>query len=107
MAVTCCEFIWLKSVLHNLLIPYQGPAMLYCDNKAALHIAANLVFHERTKQIEIDCHLVRNQIQQGLVQTFHVALHHQPADLLTKPVGITKFLSLVTKMGILNIYAPS
>lgn len=81
--------------------------MLYCDNKATLHIAANLIFHELTKYIGIDFNLVCDQIQQGLLQTFHVAMHHQLADLLTKPLGITKFLSLVTKMGILNIYAPS
>jgi len=29
---------------------------LYCDNKAAISIAHNLVQHDRTKHVEIDRH---------------------------------------------------
>jgi hypothetical protein len=52
MAAVCCEFLWLKSFLRSLGVLHSSPMRLFCDSHAAIHIAANPVFHERTEHIE-------------------------------------------------------
>ncbi|XP_068328140.1 uncharacterized mitochondrial protein AtMg00810-like [Pyrus communis] len=59
MASPVCELIWLKSLLFDIGFPSNEPMSMFCDNQAAMHIASNHVFHERTKHIEVDCHYVR------------------------------------------------
>ncbi|KAL6185670.1 hypothetical protein ACLB2K_041800 [Fragaria x ananassa] len=104
MATTCCEITWLQNILKDLNVCQAQPVKLYCDNQAAIHIASNPVYHESTKHIEIDCHVVREKVQNGFIRTAHIRTKDQPADLFTKPLSSTQFDTLLGKLNVINIH---
>ena len=60
MTHTASEMLWVRSLLRDLGIDVSTPMQMFCDNQAAIFIAKNPVFHERTKHIEVDCHFIRD-----------------------------------------------
>ncbi|KAL6322866.1 hypothetical protein AAG906_020893 [Vitis piasezkii] len=107
MIGACCELTWLWYLLKDLGVLHQEPALLHCDNKAALHIATNPVFHERTRHIEMDCHYIRDKIQDGSIITRHVSSAHQLANILTEPLGKEIFALMIHKLGVQDIHSPT
>ncbi|XP_057969403.1 uncharacterized protein LOC131158550 [Malania oleifera] len=62
LVATTCEVQWLLFTLQDLNIDHPQLSLLYTDSKSALSIATNPVQHERTKHIQIDCHLIREKL---------------------------------------------
>ncbi|KAM1418768.1 hypothetical protein ACFXTO_022388 [Malus domestica] len=107
MAATACELIWLKGFLSELEFTSMTPMSLYCDNQAAMHIASNPVFHERTKHIEVDCHCIHAQVQSKVIAAVFTRNHDQLADLFTKALDSTQFQCLLCKLGLINPLDPA
>ncbi|XP_014517178.1 uncharacterized protein LOC106774648 [Vigna radiata var. radiata] len=105
LATNTCELQWLTYLLTDLHILFKQPTLLYCDNQSALQIATNQVFHEGTKHIDIDFHLVHEKVRSGLVKLLPVSSSQQLADIFTKSLSPSLFSDLSTKLGMFNLYS--
>ncbi|KAM6596869.1 hypothetical protein CsatA_007393 [Cannabis sativa] len=106
LAATTSEITWLQYLLQDFQIPQHKPAFIYCDNQSAIHIANNPTFHERTKYIELDCHFIRDKINNSTIRLIPVSSNLQLADAFTKPLPSTTLTTHTTKMSVYDIYSP-
>ncbi|KAL2335001.1 hypothetical protein Fmac_016214 [Flemingia macrophylla] len=107
LASLTCEIQWLSYLFNVFKIAFHSPASVFCDNKSAIHLPHNPTFHERTKHIEIDCHVVLEKIQSGLIHLLPISSTSQLADAFTKPLHSTSFNSFVSKLGLCDVHSPT
>ncbi|KAG7559383.1 Integrase catalytic core [Arabidopsis thaliana x Arabidopsis arenosa] len=100
------ELMWLKALLKDFGIDTPKPITMHCDNQAAIHIASNSVFHERTKHIEVDCHKVREQVQLGVILPCYTESEEQLADIFTKGASTKVCEYIHHKLGLVDLSRP-
>jgi hypothetical protein len=83
--------LWIQYLLRDLGVQLPSPPKFWCDNIGATYLAANPVFHARTKHVEIDFHFVRDQVAAKALQILFISSKEQIADVLTKPMFPTGF----------------
>ena len=105
MTLATCELIWLKQLLQELRFGKDGQMTLVCDNQAALYIASNLIFLERIKYIEVDCHFIQEKIASGCMTTSFVNLNDQLADIFIKSLQGPRIQYICNKLGAYDLYA--
>ncbi|RVW39002.1 Retrovirus-related Pol polyprotein from transposon RE1 [Vitis vinifera] len=93
------ELVWIQSLLQELCLP-TSPPILWCDNQSAAHLAANSVFHSRSKHIELDLHFIREKVLRQELQICYVPSGDQLADIFTKHLPITQFCNLRSKLTV-------
>lgn len=102
-----CEGMWLSRFLKELKIPVDRPLKMFCNNQAVISIAKNPVHHDRTKHVQIDCHFIKEKMEEGIIMLLYTPTGLQTAGILTKALPRTNFEDLSTKLGMINIYHPA
>jgi hypothetical protein len=87
------KFLWLRGLLGELSVPQLTNS---------IQIAANPVFHERTKHIEVDCHSIRESFAQQEITLPHISTKHQTADVFTKALFRPRHQFLIDKLMLLD-----
>jgi hypothetical protein len=64
------------------------------DNSSVIALAKNLVFHERSKHIDIRFHYLRDCIANKKVEVKYVKTQDQVADIFIKPLKSDVFIKI-------------
>ncbi|XP_019179166.1 PREDICTED: uncharacterized protein LOC109174382 [Ipomoea nil] len=107
LAATVCEVQWLTFTLRDLQVNLTKRAAVFCDNKSAIAIAENYVFHERMKHIEIYCTIIREKVTQGLIKLLFVSSSSKITDGFTKALPIPQFRLFISKLGSQDLHTPA
>ncbi|KAI3739728.1 hypothetical protein L2E82_30139 [Cichorium intybus] len=102
MAATlaACQGVWLRRLLSEITGQKVPPVVLSVDNRSALDLMKNPVFHGRSKHIDIRFHFIRECVENGEIIVKHVSSDEQKADILTKPLGRVKHEKMRNLLGI-------
>ena len=52
-STTAWEAVWLRKLFAGLFGQIPKPIVIHCDNQSCIQMSENLVFHDKTKHIEI------------------------------------------------------
>jgi hypothetical protein len=75
----------MKATLRDYGIKFKNVSLL-CDNESAVKLTNNPVQHQRTKQIDVRHHFIRDHQQKGDICIESVGTDDQLIDIFTKPL---------------------
>ncbi len=81
----------------------NAPIVIYCDNISSILLANNLVYHARTKHIEVHYHFIREKVLAKEINLIHVNTKNQVANIFTKALGTYKLKKFRKMLGVLEV----
>ncbi|GJW86073.1 hypothetical protein Tco_0159218 [Tanacetum coccineum] len=103
VAANCCgQVLWIQNQLLDYLFNFMN-TKIYIDNERTICIVKNLVFHSKTKHIEIRHHFIRDAYEKKLIHVLKIHTDDNVANLLTKTFDVSRFNFLIVNMGMINL----
>ncbi|GJV97268.1 putative ribonuclease H-like domain-containing protein [Tanacetum coccineum] len=89
VANCCGQVLWIQNQMLDYGFNFIN-TKIYIDNESTICIMKNLVFHSKTKHIEIRHHFIRDSYEKKLIQVIKIHTDHNVADLLTKAFDVSR-----------------
>ncbi|XP_042754289.1 uncharacterized mitochondrial protein AtMg00810-like [Lactuca sativa] len=93
-AVTTQESRWLVLLMEDIHQKVDCAVPLHCDNQSAIRLVENLVFHARTKYVEVNYHFIRENVLKEEIEMRQIKTDDQIADLFTKGLSTGKYVKV-------------
>ncbi|GKD07996.1 hypothetical protein Tco_1187681, partial [Tanacetum coccineum] len=94
-AASCCaQVLWIQNQMLDYGYNFMN-AKIFIDNESTICIVKNLVFHSKTKHIEIRHHFIRDSNEKKLIQMIKIHTDQNVADFLTKAFDVTEYAQMM------------
>lgn len=100
LASVSAEITWIQSLFKELHIECTSLLTIWCDNVSAIELAKNLVYHSRTKYIELDIHFIKDKVLAKELEVNYIPSEEQIVDILTKPLTFIHFNYFRAKLNV-------
>ncbi|GJV63135.1 ribonuclease H-like domain, reverse transcriptase, RNA-dependent DNA polymerase [Tanacetum coccineum] len=97
------QALWLKRLLSRLTHSDEEKITILVDNKSAIALMKNPVFHGRSKHIDTKYHFIRECVERDDIQVEFVSGDYQKADILTKALPKIRFLTMRQLIGLKDL----
>ena len=85
------EIRFLRQVKEFMAPPIDTDIQIHEDNEGAIKMAKNRFSSKRTRHVDVKHHIVRDTVEEGVVDIKHVRSEEQHADVLTKALDVKTF----------------
>lgn len=83
------EVIWLRAFMKEIGFEITEPTKIYEDNQSCIAFANHPGYHTTAKHIDVQYHLVREKLQEKIIDIEFCPTEDMKADALTKILGRT------------------
>nr|GEX11480.1 ribonuclease H-like domain, reverse transcriptase, RNA-dependent DNA polymerase [Tanacetum cinerariifolium] len=101
--IPATQALWLKRLLSKLTHYEEDKVTKRVNNKSAIALMKNPIFHRRSKHIDTKYHFIRECIEKENILVEFVSGEYQRADILTKALPKIKFLTMRHLIGLKDL----
>ncbi|KAL7153130.1 hypothetical protein ABFS83_04G144600 [Erythranthe nasuta] len=95
------EAIWLKGLLLEIGF-LRNKVVVFSDSQSSIQLCKNLVFHDRTKHIEIKFYFIRRIVDEGIIDLEKIPSEFNPSEMGTKCLPVEKFRSCLKNLNLIS-----
>ncbi|KAK9927639.1 hypothetical protein M0R45_024815 [Rubus argutus] len=94
------QAVWLRRIIEDFGEKQKEATPLLCDNKSAIAMSKNPVYHSRAKHIALKYHYIRDAVEENQVDIVYCNTEDQVADIFTKALARERFVYLRGLLGV-------
>ena len=94
------QIVWVQELLSEVFGRDTVKVAIRFDNKSAIALTKNHVFHGRSKHIHRRFHFIRECVESEQIEVKHIPGTEQKADILTKSLEKLKFKEMRSLIGV-------